>query len=197
MVDSVLYRHSLEVVYLTTAQDGGQYLMLLGSGQNEDDVCRGFLQRLQESIESCRREHVDLVDDKNLILAHLRRNASLLHQRLDVFHRVVGCCVELKDIQRALLIERLTTLALIAGLAIGRRILAVDGFGKDTCASGFSHASRSAEQIGMCQFATLHRILQCGGKSSLSHHRIERHGAVFSCRNNILHTIVISLRLQR
>ena len=51
VVDSVAYGHTLKVVYLATAQDGRQYLMLFGGGQNEYHVCRWLLQRLQECVE--------------------------------------------------------------------------------------------------------------------------------------------------
>ena len=39
VVDGVADGHTLKVVYLATTQDGGQNLMLLGSGQNEYHVC--------------------------------------------------------------------------------------------------------------------------------------------------------------
>ena len=197
MGDGVLYRHTLEVVYLATTQDGGQYLVLLGGGKNEDDMCRRFLEGLEEGIEGGRREHVHLVDDKDLVLTHLRRDARLLHQRLDVLHRVVGGGVEFEDVQRTLLIKRLARLTLVASLALGRRVLTVDGLGKDTGTGGLAHASWSAEQIGMSQFAALHSILQRGGQCRLAHHRVERHGTVFSCRYDIFHTISSLIRMQR
>ena len=185
VVDGVLHRHTLEVIDLTTAEDGGQNLVLLRSGQDEDDMCRGFLQRLQERVEGGRREHVHLVDDEDLVLAYLRRNARLLHQGLDVLHRIVGGSIQLEDVQGTLLVERLTALALITRLTIGRRVLAVDGFGKDAGTGGLSHTTGSAEQIGMGQFARLYGILQCRCQGCLSYDRIKRHRSVFSCRNDI------------
>ena len=86
VVDGVAYGHTLKVVYLATAQDGGQNLMLLGGGQNEYHVCGWLFQRLQKSIEGGGREHVHLVDDKYFVFAQLRRDARLLHQGLDVLY---------------------------------------------------------------------------------------------------------------
>ena len=43
-----------KIVDLTTRQDGRQYFMLLGRGQDKQSVMGRFLQRLEESIESCR-----------------------------------------------------------------------------------------------------------------------------------------------
>ena len=197
VVDGIGYRHTLEVVNLATTENGGQYLVLLRSSQDEDDVCWRFLQCLQESVKGCRREHVHLVNDKDLILAQLRRDARLLHQRLDVLYRVVRCGIELKDVQRSLFVERLTRLTFVARLAVTRRVLAVDGLGKDTRTGRLSHTTRPAKQVGMGQFARLHGILQRRRQSSLSHHRVKRHRAVFSGRNNVLHKSRFGFRLQK
>ena len=79
--------------------NGGQNLVLLGGGQDENDVLGRFLQRFQKGVEGCRRQHVHLVDDEYLILAYLRRDARLLHQRLDVLHRVVGGSIQFEDVE--------------------------------------------------------------------------------------------------
>ena len=99
MVDGVADGHALEVVDLATAEDGGEYLVLLGGGENEDDVCRGFLEGLQERIEGSGGEHVDLVDDEHLVTSQLRRDARLLHEGLDMLHGVVAGGIELEDIE--------------------------------------------------------------------------------------------------
>ena len=104
-----------------------------------------------------------------------------------MLHRIVRRRVKLKDIQRALLVERLTRLTLVARLAILRRILTVDGLGKDTCTGGFTYAARAAEQVGMGQFTRLDGILQRRRQGRLSYHCVKRHRPVFSGRNNILH----------
>ena len=69
--------------------------MLLGGGEDEDGVCRRFLESLQEGIESRRREHMHLVDDINAVLAHLGRNLDLVHQLLDGIDTIVRSSIEL------------------------------------------------------------------------------------------------------
>ena len=98
-----------------------------------------------------------------------------------MLHGVVAGSVELKDVERALLVERLARLARITSLAVFRRVLAVDGFGEDTGTSGLSHASGTAEEVGMCQLSALHRVLQCRGQRRLSYDRIEGQRTVFPC----------------
>ncbi len=86
IVDSVLHGHAFEIVDLAARDDGWQQLMLLCRGENEYHVGRRFLKSLEEGIECCGRQHVHLVDDKHLVLPHLRRNTRLIHQLLDILH---------------------------------------------------------------------------------------------------------------
>ena len=179
--DGVLDGHALEVVNLAARDDGGQDFVLLGGGEDEDDVLWRFFERLQEGVEGCRGEHVHLVDDEHLVASYLRRDARLLHERLDVLHRVVGGRVEFEDVVRPLFVESLARLTMVAGLAVLGRGEAVDGLGEDAGAGGLSHAARAAEEVGMGQFSAAHGILQRGGERTLSDNRVECHRAVFAC----------------
>ena len=181
MIHDIGNGHTLEVVYLAPADNRGQDLVLLGSGKDEDDMCRRLLQGLEEGIEGSRGKHVYLVDDEHLILTDLRRDACLLHQHLDVLHGVVRGSIQLEDVIRPLFVEGLAALAVVACFPLLGRRLTVDGLGEDACAGSLSHASRTAEKVGMSQLSALHRILQRGGQRLLSHHRIEGHRPVFAC----------------
>ena len=63
--------------------------MFLSGGKNEDSMCRWLLKSLEECIEGCLREHVDLIDDIDTIPSYLRRDSNLLHKGLDVFNTIV------------------------------------------------------------------------------------------------------------
>ena len=139
-----------------------------------------FLKGLEEGIEGCRGEHVDLVDDEHLVLTDLRWDAGLLHEGLDMLDGVVGGGIEFKDVERTLFVECLAALAMTTCLALVGRCQTVDGFGKDTGTGGLSYSAGTAEEVGMCQFTALDSILQGGGKGKLAYHCIEGHGAVFS-----------------
>ena len=193
VVDGVADGHALEVVNLATTQDGWKNLMFLRCSEDEDDVCGRLFQRLQEGVESCCRQHVNLINDKHLVLANLRRDARLLHQRLDVLHAVVRGSIELKDVKRALFVERLTRLTLSASLTVLRGRHTVDGLRKDACAGGLTHTTRSAEEVGMSQFSALDGVLQRRGQCLLSHHRVKRRWPVFSGRNNIFFHNILRL----
>ena len=122
-----------------------------------------------------------LVDDEHLVASKLRRDARLLHQRLNVLDAIVGGGIQFEDVERTLLVERLATLALVAGLAVGCGILAVDGLGEDACAGGLAHATWAAEEVGVSQFAALDGILQRRGECFLTHDSVEGKGPVLSC----------------
>ena len=146
---------------------------------------RGLFQRLQEGVEGSRGEHVYLVNDEHLVFAYLWWDACLFHQCLDVLHGVVGSSIQLKDVKRALFVERLTALTVFASLSGLCGIHTVNGFGEDTGTGGFSHTSGTAEEVGVSEFSALYRILQRGGQRLLTDHRIKRGRSVFSRRNDI------------
>lgn len=177
--------HSLEVVDLAAREDGGQDLVLLGRGEDEDDMGGRFLQRLEEGIEGLLREHVDLVDDKDLVAAHLRGDAGLLHELLDLIDTIVGRGIELEDVEGAALLKSLATLAGATGLAVVGGVLAVDGLGEDARTSGLSHTARTAEEVGVGQFARLDRIAESGGQRVLADDVGKLHRTVFARRNYI------------
>ena len=142
-----------EVVDLTARQDGGNDFLFLGGSKNENGIFRRFLKRLEEGVECRLREHVHLIDDEDAVTAGLRRDTHLLGQVADVVHAVVGGGIQLVDVVRALLVERLARRALVAGLTLGRRVLAIDSLGKDAGTRRFAHTSRTAKEVGMSQTA--------------------------------------------
>ena len=138
MGHGVWHRDAVEVEDLTTRQDGGQDLVFLRGGQDEDGVGRRFLQGLQKRVECRLAQHVHLVDDVHLVFALLRWNANLVHDAADVLHLVVGGRVELKHVERHRLLLS---------------VKAVDGFGEDSRRGGLPHATWPAEEVGLGDLA--------------------------------------------
>ena len=180
MVDGTLDGHPLKVINLTSGQDGGQNLMLLSRGQDEDDMCGRLLQSLEERVEGCLRQHVYLVDDEHLVFSHLRGDARLLHECLYLLHSIVAGSIKLKYVVRALLVESLAALTLAAGIAVGSRVHAVYNFCEDAGTGGLAHSSWSAKQICVRQLTTSHGILQRCRKRLLTHYRVEGHWPVLT-----------------
>ena len=113
-----------------------------------------------------------------------------------MFYAVVRGSIKFEDVERTLFVECLTTLTLSTSLTISGGRHTVDGLGKDACTGGLTHTTRSAEEVGMCQFSALHGILQGGGQRLLSYHCVEGGRAIFTGRNNIFHTF-LKIMVQR
>ena len=196
VVDSILRGHPLEVIHLTSTQDCGKNLMLFGRAEDEDNVGRRLLQGLKESIKGRWGKHVHLVDDEHLVLARLRRDEDLFAEFSDVVHRVVAGSIKLVDVHGALLVEGLAAFALSTRFPTLLRVEAIDGFCKDACTSGFTHATRSTEEIGMSQLSTTDGILQRGSQRPLTYDRVKVKRTIFECRNNVFfHLLNIFLQI--
>ena len=97
--NGIVHGHALEVIYLASAQDCWQNLVLLRCGEDEDGMFGRFFERLEEGIKCSSREHVYLVNDEDLVFAYLWRYHDLVYELSYVVHRVVGCRVEFVDIE--------------------------------------------------------------------------------------------------
>lgn len=88
-----------------------------------------------------------LVYDINGVFTYLRRYTHLVYQRTDVFHRVVRRGVELVDVERPLLVEGSTRLALVARVVRGGWVQTVDGLGEDARTGRLTYTAGTAEQV--------------------------------------------------
>ena len=175
----------VEVIGLAAAQDGGENLVLLRSGKDENGMCRRFLQGFEEGVERRLGEHVYLVYNIYAVLAHLRRHLHLLHEGFDVLHGVVGGGIQLMDAVGAAFLERYAGLAFPAGLHLRSRIGTVDHFGENARRGGFAHATRAAEEVGMGQLPPPDGVGQRSGNGILANQAFERIRPVFPGRHNV------------
>lgn len=152
---------ALEIVYLAARQDGGDDLVLLGGGEDEFGIRGRFFKGLEEGVESVLAQHVNLVDDIDLVLADLRWDAHLVNQAADVVNRVVGGSVEFVDVERGVVVEGAARLAFVAGFEVFGRVETVDGLGHDTGTGGLAHATRTAKQEGLRQGVISDSVFQC------------------------------------
>ncbi len=149
-------------------------------------MLRRLLKSFEEGIEGGRSEHVHLVDDKHLILTDLRWDGHLLDKIADIVDRVVGGAIELIDVVGTLFVERLARFALVASLAFGTEMFAVDGLGENTGTGSLANASWTTEQIGMRQFATHDGILERLYQSLLAYNCVPVLRTVFSGRYDVI-----------
>ena len=129
--------------------------MLFSRCQNEDRVCGRFLKRFKEGIERSLGQHVHLVDDVHFVGTHLGRKAHLVDKLTDVVDRVVGCGVELKNIEAV--VEPLTGMDLI------------DSARQNARAGRLAHPARTGKQQGLGEASADHLVLKCFGNVLLAH----------------------------
>ncbi len=75
--------------------------MNLGRGEDEDRVTRRLFEGLQQRVEGRLGEHVDLVDDVDLVLALVGRIAYLVSQVANVVDAAIAGRVYLDEVERA------------------------------------------------------------------------------------------------
>ena len=65
---NILVSDAVEIEALAAREDGLQNLLRIGGAQHKDHVRRRLLERFEQRVKRRRREHVDLVDDIDLVL---------------------------------------------------------------------------------------------------------------------------------
>ena len=159
MRKQIFVSDALKVVALATAQDCDGNFVRVGRRKDENHMRRRLFERLEQRIERLGREHVDFVDDINLVSIARRRIAHGLEDFADFVNPPVGRAVDLDDVHRTALGNFAAALACIAGL-FARGMLAVERLGKDARRRRLSHAARPRKQKRM-RHAVLHnRVLQ-------------------------------------
>ena len=152
--------NGVEVKALDAREDRGQDLLRVGGAHDEDHVARGLLERLEQRIERRRREHVDLVDDVNLVAAANRRIVDAADDLLaDVVDARTRGSVQLKHVR---VLARRNELALLAG-AVGQvtcAALAHEGLCQDARHGGLAGSARSAEEVRMAHLALENRAFE-------------------------------------
>jgi len=182
MLSDVLHHDAFEVENLASRQNSGKDFVFLGGGEDELGIRRRFLESLEESVERRARKHVHLVDDIHLVFPHLRRYPHLVDEGADVVNTAVGSRIELKDVERSVVVEAHARLALVARLHVGGGMQTIDGLRHDASACGLTHTSRSAEKESLRKGVVAYGVLQRRGDSMLTHDAFKRRRPVFSCR---------------
>ena len=184
----ILVADAVEIEALAAREDGLQNLLRVGGAQHKDHVRRRLLKRLEQRVERRRREHVDLVDDIDLVPAAHRGKVDGVDDLLaHVVHAGTACGIELVDIRVVALGDELALLASTVGQAaactLGARRLGIatqQRLGQDARHGGLARAARSAEQVGVGQASLGDGVLERRDDMLLAHHGVEGERAILS-----------------
>ena len=175
-----------EVETLAAAQDGGQDLLRLGGGEDELDVLGRFFERLEQRVERRRGQHVDLVDDVDLILPVRGGVPHVVSQFADLLDAVVARAVDLQHVEAGAGGNLPARVADAAGFD-RRGLDAAEGLGKDARGGRFAGAARPDEQVGVGEAVLRDGVLERAGDVLLPHHVVKRLRTVLARENLITH----------
>ncbi len=153
-------RQLLQVELQAARQHRHGNLLRVGRGENELDVLRRLLERLQHRVECRLREHVHFVDQVDLVAADRRRVARVVENLAHVVDAGVRRGVELEQVDEATGIDVDAGCARSArrrGDAVGD---AVEALGENPRDRRLADAARAGEQVRMVEPAAGERVGQ-------------------------------------
>src|SRR6266496_74223 len=99
MINNLLCGDAFEIEALATREYCGQHFMYISGRHYKDGMWWRFLQRLEQSIESFRGEHMRFVKDIDLVLTRSGRHHNLLAQITDTIDTAIGGRIDLNHIK--------------------------------------------------------------------------------------------------
>ena len=163
-----------EVEALHAREDGLGDLLRVRGAQHEHHVLRRLLERLEQRVERCRREHVDFVDDIELVItAHGGVVDAIDDLLANVVHARPGRSVQLVHVR---VLAGRNQLALLARPVrqVPRTLLAHQGLCQDARHGRLARAARTAEQVRVARAALQHGVLERRDHVLLAYYLVKR-----------------------
>ena len=169
-----------EVEALATRMNGFGDLLRIGGRQDEHHMLRRFLKRFQQRVERRDRQHVNLVDDVDLVSSARRGELHAADDLLaDVFHTGTARGVELVNVGMGSLGDHGAILAGSVRIGSGA-LFAQERLGKQAGRGRLARAARSAEQVSMADFVLLDGVFDGALDLLLPHNVLEDLRTVFA-----------------
>ena len=148
-----------------------------------------LLKRLEEGIESRRCEHVNLVNQVDLVGATRWGVGRVLAQGTNALDAIVARPVDLHDIEATPLGDFDTGIANTTGIVRGAVLvgLTVQRLGKDACRGGLPDAARPDKEVGLGESIPRDGILESPGNVLLANDLLKFLRPVFSCKDAVAH----------
>ena len=188
--DHYLGLDSAQVKPLTARQHGHGNLADFGGGKDEFDVLGRFFQRLEQRVEGAGAQHVDFVNDIDLVAGRGRSVVDAVQNvGTDVVDPGLGGAIHLDHVHMLAGGNRLAGIALAARLggwpALAIRTGAVQPFGDDSRGGGLAGAANAGHDEGLRDPVRGKGVLEGAHHGLLADQIRKRFGAVFACQNLI------------
>jgi hypothetical protein len=177
--------HAAKIEPLAARQDRDRNLADLGSGENKLGVWRGLFQRLEQSIEGLRREHMHLVENVDLVACAHRRIADRVVDLAHILDTVVGRGIHFDHVKVATFHDRLAMDAKprhVDGRARDGTVrkLVIESARQNASCGRFADAAHTGQNPRLRDPASRNRIRDSLNHRVLPDQLIERRRAVFT-----------------
>ena len=189
VVDQHFRRDATQIKAHTARQHGHRHLADFGGGEDENNARWRFLKRLQERVERALRQHVNLIDDVDLVPCLGRGIARAVDHFAHVIDAGIRRRIHLDHVYMAALGNRLADRAVIGGadgrlaLAIGADI--VEGTGDQPRGGGLADTAHAGQHIAVVYTTRGNRVTQGADQRFLTDQGVETLWAVFACKNPV------------
>ena len=153
---------------LATGKDGPGHLVQLGRGQDEDHVLGGLFQSLEQRVECLGGEHMNFIDDEDLVAIPRRPVPDAFPQLTNLVNAAVGGRIDLENIDGLARGHFPAGSAVVTGID-GGALPAVQRLGQNPGRGGLAHSPCPGKQIGMGDAILGDGVLEGLRRGSLPH----------------------------
>jgi hypothetical protein len=147
---------------------------------------RGFLEGLEQRVERRRGQHVDLVDDVDLVLPAGRRVADVVAQLAHLLDAVVAGAVDFEYVEAVAGGDLAAGIAHAAGCG-GGRVDAAERLGQDARGRGLADAARADEEVSVREPVLRDGVFEGTRDVFLADDVVENLGPVLARENLVAH----------
>ena len=144
---------------------------------------RRLFQRLEQGVEGPRAQHVDFVDDVDLVGSPRGRIAHVVAQVAHLVHVVVRGAVDFDHVEAVARDDFLARIALVAGIGVLAALLAIQRLRQQARGGRLARAARSHEQVRVRHAVRLDRARERLDHVVLADHLLELLRAPFARQN--------------
>ena len=153
-------RQKLQVELQAARQHRNGNLLRIGRSQHELHVLGRLLKRFQHRVEGRLRQHVDFVDEVDLVAPHGRRVARVVQDLAHVVDAGVRRGIELEQVDEAARIDVDACRARAAGRRGHTVREAIEALGENPRDRGLAHAAGAGEEVRVVQTTAFERVGQ-------------------------------------
>ncbi|EEE38298.1 Dual specificity phosphatase, catalytic domain protein [Rhodobacteraceae bacterium KLH11] len=187
--DHILGFDPAQVKTLAARQNGDRHLPNLGGGEDELHMFGRFFEGFEQRVECAGREHVNFVDDVNLIAGRGRAIADAVDDLADIVHTCAAGGVHLHHIDMAPFHDGFAMFADTTGFggraAVAIRPDTVHAFCDNPRGGGFTGAADAGHDKGLCDSVRLERVFQGAYHGILTNQIGKGFRAIFAGQNLI------------